>query len=138
MPNRSAAFNLMQSRSATTPTTSPGTSSARQDSANAPMFVPDPEISTTMRPFIRRPYRESVRQAFGQSSDRFWVAELDTSVLALEQLERVVDAQLGQLLRNRLCSQVEEPLVGPPCIEIDELHLAQGVLMLRHHADGVP
>ena len=58
-------------------------------------------------------------------------------MLAVEQLERVLDTQSLQLGGERLGPEVEEVLVLAPRVEVDAAHAAQGVGVPRRHPHGV-
>src|SRR5687767_14256130 len=98
------------------------------------MYVPLPEMRTTIRPLTTG----SSRQGLHELSDRSRVTVGDAAVPSLEQLEGVVDAERLELLRESSGPEVEVVLVGLPGIEVDPLHALERVGMLRRHAHRVP
>src|SRR3712207_9491420 len=83
---------------------------------------------------IRRPPRSTL---FPYTTLFRSVAERDAAVLGVEELERVLHAQLAQLLGDRGGAQVQVPLVARALVEVDAAHGAQGVRVPRRHPHRV-
>src|SRR5436190_4262598 len=72
-----------------------------------------------------------------QLADRPRIAVGEPSVLAVEELEGVLDAEFLELRGERLGAEVEEVLVALSGIEVDAAHRAQGIGMAGRHPNWI-